>query len=100
MSDEQMTRIENTLDALVKGQGALKSDMDTRFKQMRDRMDVLHEELRDDIKDLGEADAPTRREMRHGFDDLRELIKNRLIPVEAAVRHHTAEIKKLKKVRS
>ena len=128
MADEQLTRIENTLDILVKGQGALESKMDrlegrmdrvegridqfegglsglrsemnTRFDQMRDRMDVLHEELRDDIKALGEHDAPTRREVRQGFADLRERLNNRLIPVEAAVRHHTAKIKKLEKDRS
>ena len=65
------------------------------LQELRQHMNVLHEAVRADIKALGEPDSPTRREMREGFDELKELIGRRLDPLELAVRHHTAELKKL-----
>jgi uncharacterized protein (DUF2345 family) len=65
------------------------------IQELRHHMGVLHEAVRADIRALGEPDSPTRREMRQGFDELKELFGRRLDPLELAVRHHTAELKKL-----
>jgi hypothetical protein len=44
--------------------------------------------------------GPTKLEMDQGFAELGEAVGRRLDPLEAAVRHHTVEIERLKQGRN
>ena len=110
MSDEQLARIESTLETIKAelGNFATKDDLQAfatkddlqafatkdDLQELRGHMNLLHEVVRADIKAIGEWDSPSRREVRQGFDELRDHIDERLDPLEAAVRHHTEELKK------
>lgn len=66
--------------------------VDGRIEDLDQHMHVLHEEVIGRIADTREYTGPTREE----FNELKEMIGRRLDPLEAAVRHHTVEIERLK----
>jgi len=106
MSDAQFEEIrtrlgslEGTTGGLVRDVGVLKTDVavlktdvavlktdvteiKVDLKDLRRHMGVLHEDVLDRIKGLGEDDS-LRREMRAGFAELRELFRGHAIPGDA-----------------
>ena len=61
-----------------------------RHEQRMARLEVLHEDSMDAIKQIAESHAATQILMQKGFADLREAIDRRLDPLEATVRDHSA----------
>jgi len=100
MSEDRLDRIETKVDDLLHHAGeadrrlddversvdALGNDMRTLNQETRHEMRVLHEEVLDRIAALAPDLAPIRREFREADQTLRESIKGRLAPLEAAER--------------
>jgi len=99
MSDQQLEQIltrlgglEGTTGGVVRDVAVLKTDvavlktdvavLKTDVKDLRRHMGVLHEEVLDRIKGIGEDDS-LRREMRAGFAELQELFRDHAIPGDA-----------------
>lgn len=121
MSEERFDRIELTLQQLVNGQEAMRTDftqrfdevdqrfkaVDHRFKTIDQRLDtidqrideqgrhmrLLHNEALERIAAIGEFDGPSRAEFQQGLADLEERIGRRLDPLTLAVRHHSEAIR-------
>jgi len=92
MSDQQLEQIltrlgglEGTTGGVVRDVAVIKTDvavLKTDVKDLRRHMGVLHEEVLDRIKGIGEDDS-LRREMRAGFAELQELFRDHAIPGDA-----------------
>ena len=97
--DQRFDRVDQRLGAVDERLDGLKTRMDTRFEELDRHMHVLHEDVLERIAATQASDAPSRAEMRQGFAELKEMISGRLDPLEAAVRHHSLEIERLKQGR-
>ncbi len=92
MSDQQLEEVltrlgglEGTTGGLVRDVNVLKTDVaeiKVEIKDLRRHMGVLHEDVLDRMKGLGEDDS-LRREMRAGFAEMRELFRDHTIPGDA-----------------
>ncbi len=101
MSEERFDRIEQRVDGIVANLDVLKTDvavlktdvagLRTDVVDLRRHMGVLHEDVVDRIKALGEDDS-LRREMRAGFAEVRQLILEHAIPGDAADRMFAATL--------
>ncbi len=108
MSEERFDKIEERLDEVAADVGVLKTDvaglktdvaglktdvagLKTDVADLRRHMGVLHEEVLDRIRGIGEDDS-LRQEMRAGFAELRQLFKDHAIPGEAADRRFAATL--------
>ncbi len=108
MSDERSERSELRLDKLSADVGVLQADvavlktdvavlktdvgeLKTDVSDLRRYMGVLHEEVLDRIRGIGEDDR-LRREMQAGFAQMREIFKNHTVPGEALDRAHSATL--------
>ncbi len=94
MSEERFDRLEHRLDGVIADVEVLKADvavLKTDVKDFRRHMGVLHEEVLDRIRGIGEDDR-LRREMRAGFAELRELLTSHAVPGEAVDRAHATTL--------
>jgi len=115
MSDERLDRFEHRLDKLGVDVGVLQTDvavmktdvavmktdvavlktdvggLKTDVSDLRRYMGVLHEEVLDRIRGIGEDDR-LRREMQAGFAQMREMFQNHAVPGEAVDRAHSATL--------
>ena len=89
MSDERFDAIDRRFD-----------QVDGRLDELRRHMGVLHEETLDRIAAVSEGFPRLEAKMDRNMAELKELIGRRLEPLEAAVRHHSLEIERLKQSRA
>jgi chromosome segregation ATPase len=86
----------NLRSELAELRSDLTRDLRSSVAELGRQMRVLHEDLKSDIAALRPG-GPTRAETRAWDDAVREDLGRRIDPLEGAVRHHTAEIERLKK---
>lgn len=85
MSDERFDHIDQKLDRL-------KTDVRSDLTGLKEHMLVLHEDVIARIAGIQEYKGPKQAD----FAELKEMIGRRIDPLEATVRHHTREIRRLK----
>ena len=85
-ADERFERIDRRFD-----------QADQRFDRIDQRIGVLHEDILARIAAVGEGFPRLEAKMDRRFSELTYLINRRIDPLEAAVRHHSAEIDELRK---
>jgi len=101
MSEERFDRIDarfgehdRRFDGLEADVSVLKTDvkgLTADVADLRRHMGVLHEEVLDRIRGLGEHDA-LRQEMRAGFAEMRQMFLDHTIPGDAADRQFRASL--------
>ena len=100
MSEERFQRIETRLDTIVAdvsdlkaGQAALVEDVShlkagqIRAEGRLDKIEIVQEEMRDNIKQIAESHAATQILLEKGFQGLHEALDRRLVPLEIAMRN-------------
>ena len=117
MSEERLTRIENTLtevrtdvEELRSGQAELRTDVQelrsgqtelrAEVRDLGHQMRVLHEDVIDRIKAIPDPTEVLRRAMKTGFSELRDEMNRRIDPLELTVREHSIELARLKDSRA
>jgi hypothetical protein len=96
MSDGQFDRIDRRFNEMDQRLDRLEARLDGRISDLDRHMRVLHEDVIARVAALPEYSGPTKAE----FAELKDLIERRLEPLEAAVRHHSADIERLKRART
>ena len=84
--DTRFDGVEKRLDDVAADVAVLKTDMGgvkTELVDLRRQMGVLHEEVIDRIRGIGEDDS-LRSEMRAGFAEIRQMFRDHAVPGEAA----------------
>lgn len=94
--DTRFDRVEKRLDGVAADVGVLKTDvgvlktdvggLKSELSDLRRHMGVLHEEVIDRIRGIGEDDS-LRNEMRTGFAEIRQMFRDHTVPGEAADKH-------------
>jgi tetrahydromethanopterin S-methyltransferase subunit G len=95
-ADDRFDRIDGRFDRIDERFARV----DGRFDRVDQRIGVLHEDVLSRIAAVAEGFPRLEAKMDRRFDELVEMIGRRLDPLEATVRHHSAEIAKLAKRRS
>jgi hypothetical protein len=92
MAEDRLDRMDRKLDLVAGDVAVLKTDvMSLRDGQadLARQMRVLHEEVIDRIRTIGEGEfAAIRSEMRAGFADLRQILTDHITVGDAADRSH------------
>jgi uncharacterized coiled-coil protein SlyX len=115
MSEERLNRFETRMETMAGDVAVLKTDVaelkttvasnttaigelriavtgnTSSIEDLRRHMGVLHEEVLDRIRAIGEDDG-LRREMRAGFAELRQILKDHIIVGDAADRNAAARL--------
>ena len=90
MSDERPGRIEQKIDVVISEVDSLKMRVESSSiatDRRLDKLEITQEEMKDHLKQVAEGHAATLAAIAREGEKTRAYLNERLVPLEAAVRH-------------